>query len=63
MTATCQRPQCAAGVGLGYIMEHDVTEEIASGTLIQVLADWCPSFPGFHQYHPSRRQSPPAVEH
>lgn len=50
-----------AGVGLGYIMEHEVTQEIASGTLIQVLADWCPSFPGFHLYHPSRRQSPPAL--
>lgn len=50
-----------AGVGLGYIMEHDVIGEIASGTLIQVLADWCPSFPGFHLYHPSRRQSPPAL--
>jgi DNA-binding transcriptional LysR family regulator len=50
-----------AGVGLGYIMEHDVTEDIAAGTLIQVLAEWCPSFPGFHLYHPSRRQSPPVL--
>nr|WP_325265784.1 LysR family transcriptional regulator [uncultured Rhizobium sp.] len=50
-----------AGAGLGYIMEHDVAEDIASGKLIQVLADWCPRFPGFHLYHPSRRQSPPAL--
>ncbi|TCM52564.1 LysR family transcriptional regulator [Rhizobium sp. PP-F2F-G48] len=50
-----------AGAGLGYIMEHDVADEIASGTLVQVLADWCPTFPGFHLYHPSRRQSPPAL--
>jgi DNA-binding transcriptional LysR family regulator len=50
-----------AGAGLGYIMEHDVAEDIASGKLIQVLADWCPKFPGFHLYHPSRRQSPPAL--
>lgn len=50
-----------AGAGLGYIMEHDVADEIASGALIQVLKDWCPSFPGFHLYHPSRRQSPPAL--
>lgn len=50
-----------AGVGLGYIMEHDVKEDIASGALVQVLADWCPTFPGFHLYHPSRRQSPPAL--
>lgn len=50
-----------AGAGLGYIMEHDVAEEIAAGSLVQVLADWCPAFPGFHLYHPSRRQSPPAL--
>jgi DNA-binding transcriptional LysR family regulator len=50
-----------AGAGLGYIMEHDVAEDIASGRLVQVLADWCPKFPGFHLYHPSRRQSPPAL--
>ncbi len=50
-----------AGVGLGYIMEHDVADEIADGTLVQVLKDWCPSYPGFHLYHPSRRQSPPAL--
>jgi DNA-binding transcriptional LysR family regulator len=50
-----------AGAGLGYMMEHDVAEEIARGTLVQVLDDWCPAFPGFHLYHPSRRQSPPAL--
>lgn len=49
-----------AGVGIGYIMEHDVAEEIAAGTLVQVLKDWCPSYP-VHLYHPSRRQSPPAL--
>lgn len=50
-----------AGAGLGYIMEQDVIDDIAAGRLIQVLADWCPPFPGFHLYHPSRRQSPPAL--
>lgn len=50
-----------AGAGLGYLMEHDVADEIAAGTLVQVLKDWCPSYPGFHLYHPSRRQSPPAL--
>ena len=50
-----------AGAGLGYIMERDVAEEIAAGTLVQVLKDWCPSYPGFYLYHPSRRQSPSAL--
>ncbi|MCJ8517362.1 DNA-binding transcriptional LysR family regulator [Pseudorhizobium tarimense] len=51
-----------AGAGLGYIMEHDVAEDIASGALVQVLADWCPAYPGFRLYHSSRRQSPPALQ-
>jgi DNA-binding transcriptional LysR family regulator len=51
-----------AGVGLGYVMEQDVLEDIAAGRLIQVLADWCQPFAGFHLYHPSRRQSPPALK-
>lgn len=50
-----------AGAGLGYIMEQDVTEDLASGRLVQVLADWCPPFPGCFLYHSSRRQSPRAL--
>jgi len=33
---------------------------IADGRLVRVLADWCPPFPGYHLYHPSRRQLTPA---
>ncbi|RXR06583.1 LysR family transcriptional regulator [Pseudoxanthomonas composti] len=50
-----------AGVGLGYVMEHEVAEDLAAGTLVQVLDAWCPRFPGYHLYHPSRRQTPPAL--
>jgi DNA-binding transcriptional LysR family regulator len=28
--------------------------------LQRVLSDWCPPFPGYHLYYPSRRQSSPA---
>ena len=28
--------------------------------LERVLEDWCPPFPGYHLYYPSRRQSSPA---
>ena len=31
-----------------------------SAELIQVLADWCPPFPGYHLYYPNRRQPTPA---
>lgn len=50
-----------AGAGLGYLLEHDVTEDLASGRLIQVLDEWCPQFQGCYLYHPSRRQTPPAL--
>ena len=47
-----------AGAGLGYMMEHDVADEIADGRLVQVLAPWCPSYPGCRLYYPDRRVSP-----
>jgi DNA-binding transcriptional LysR family regulator len=34
--------------------------ELERGELIRVLADWCPPFPGYHLYYPSRRQPTPA---
>jgi DNA-binding transcriptional LysR family regulator len=49
-----------AGLGLAYLPEDQVQAEIASGRLVRVLADWCPPFPGYHLYYPSRRQSSPA---
>jgi DNA-binding transcriptional LysR family regulator len=50
-----------AGAGLGYLMEDEVADDIAAGRLVQVLADYCPVFPGCRLYHPSRRQTPPAL--
>jgi DNA-binding transcriptional LysR family regulator len=46
-----------AGLGLAYLPEGQVRTPFAEGRLIQVLANWCPSFPGYHLYYPSRRQS------
>jgi DNA-binding transcriptional LysR family regulator len=40
------------------MMEHDVADEIADGRLIQVLAPWCPSYPGCRLYYPDRRVTP-----
>ncbi|MEN5425140.1 LysR family transcriptional regulator [Stenotrophomonas pennii] len=48
------------GLGLAYMPEDLVHAHIASGALVRVLADWCPPFPGYHLYYPSRRQSSPA---
>lgn len=51
-----------AGLGLAYVPEDMVQEHLATGQLVQVLGDWCPSFPGYHIYYPSRRQSSPAFK-
>lgn len=49
-----------AGFGLAYLPEDSVQPHLADGSLIRVLADWCPPFPGYHLYYPSRRQPTPA---
>jgi DNA-binding transcriptional LysR family regulator len=49
-----------AGYGIAYVPESLVTAEIASGRLVQMLDDWCPLFPGYYLYYPSRRQNAPA---
>ncbi len=49
-----------AGFGLAYVPADLVQAGIAEGKLIRVLADWCPPFPGYHLYYPSRRQATPA---
>jgi DNA-binding transcriptional LysR family regulator len=49
-----------AGLGLAYLPEEQVRAQLKSGELIRVLADWCPPFPGYHLYYPSRRQLTPA---
>jgi DNA-binding transcriptional LysR family regulator len=45
------------GLGLAYIPEDQAIPHIAAGRLIRVMEDWCPYFPGYHLYYPSRRHS------
>jgi DNA-binding transcriptional LysR family regulator len=45
-----------SGFGLAYVPEDTVRAHLADGRLIRVLADWCPPYPGYHLYYPSRRQ-------
>jgi DNA-binding transcriptional LysR family regulator len=49
-----------AGFGLAYLPEDQVQPYLAEGRLVRVLADWCPPYPGYHLYYPSRRQPTPA---
>ena len=54
------REAAADGFGLVNLPEEYVAPQLADGRLIRVLADWCPAFPGYHLYYPSRRQPTPA---
>lgn len=49
------------GVGIGTAMEATLKDLIAAGRLVQVLRDWCPTFPGYFLYYPSRRNQPAAL--
>jgi DNA-binding transcriptional LysR family regulator len=49
-----------AGLGLAYLAEDHARAHLENGSLVRVLADWCPPFPGYHLYYPSRRQPAPA---
>jgi DNA-binding transcriptional LysR family regulator len=49
------------GVGLAFVSEDRVMDLISSGALVRVLEDWCPPFPGFFLYYPSRRHQPAAL--
>ena len=48
------------GMGLAYLPKDMVDAAMQDGSLIQVLADWCPPRPAYHLYYPSRRQQSPA---
>jgi len=49
------------GAGIAFVIEPLVAEEIATGVLVPMLQDWCPPFPGYCLYYPSRRQVSPAL--
>lgn len=45
-----------AGLGLAYVPEGLARPHVAKGRLKRALADWCPTYSGYHLYYPSRRQ-------
>ena len=48
------------GYALTYAPEDVIQPHINAGRLVRVLEEWSPTFPGYHLYYPSRRQSLPA---
>ena len=45
-----------AGCGLAFLPEDMVANELAGGSLVRVLEDWCQPFAGYHLYYPNRRE-------
>lgn len=46
------------GAGLAMVLENHARADLKAGRLVRVLSDWCPPFPGYFLYYPSRRQVP-----
>ena len=53
-------PAALDGLGIAFLPEEEFAPHIEQGRLVRVLQDWCPPFPGYHLYYPSRRQHSPA---
>lgn len=49
-----------AGLGVAWLPEDEFAPHIEEGRLVRVLEEWCPPFPGYYLYYPSRRQPSPA---
>lgn len=47
-----------AGHGLAWAPDDMVAPHLAAGRLVQVLADWTITYPGYHLYYATRRASP-----
>ena len=49
------------GVGIAFTFEEQVAPLLRKRRLVRVLEDWCPPFPGYFIYYPSRRHQPPGL--
>lgn len=46
------------GAGLAYVSEWSARQALSEGSLVQVLSDWTPSYPGLGLYYPQNRYVP-----
>jgi len=53
--ASLSRIAVLEAVGIGYVMESDVRDDLNSGRLEMVLEDWTPQFAPLALYYPDRR--------
>ncbi|MGI2031143.1 LysR family transcriptional regulator [Rhizobium panacihumi] len=50
-----------AGAGISFGMEDSFRDAMSRGELVPVLEDFCPWFPGFYLYYPSRKNMAPKL--
>lgn len=53
--ASLSRMATLDGIGIGFFMESDIRDDLASGRLLRVLQDWTPPLAPLALYYPSRR--------
>ncbi len=56
-----RRDAARAGLGVGFFFETEIAAELGDGSLVRVLADWTPPYPGCQLYFPGRRLPPPPL--
>ncbi|HEY0929606.1 MAG TPA: LysR family transcriptional regulator [Gemmatimonas sp.] len=49
------------GVGLAMLFDFHVKDDLAQGSLVPMLQDYCTSFPGFYLHYPQKRQASAAL--
>lgn len=60
--ASLARIATTNGVGIGYLMESDVRDDIAAGRLVRILEDWTPPLAPLCLYYHNRRNSSAAFQ-
>lgn len=50
------------GIGLGFLMDYDVANDIAAGKLVRVLKNWTPPLEPLCLYYPGRRNPSAALK-
>jgi DNA-binding transcriptional LysR family regulator len=55
------RRLAAAGVGVTMAMDAYIRDELANGTLVRVLDEFCDPFPGYYLYYPQRQHASRAL--
>ncbi len=51
-----------AGLGLVWLFDDIVRQELDSGALVSVLNDWAMHYNGYYLYYPNRRMNAPALQ-